>query len=309
MIKVDRSEPSPPSLSRPATLAQAAAAELYYSTWNPGDPAFVEFTLYKDIDVQQALRRMFDWKCAYCERQLEKGAFEVEHYRPKGGVEGCDHPGYWWLALDWSNLLPTCAACNKALLQHVVTADMSVEQVEALQAKRPSDLHGKATQFPVSGTRLAAKSNDHLAEGPLLMDPTRMNPEPELKWRSDSVFSVVEPAATATGTSLPGAETIKCVALNRIDLVENRTQVLERLRTQRIQIMDALEKKAVAGAPPEVIAFAIGTALLRLGDMKLSGKPNQPYAGMVRAFVRSFAAEFKSWAAAHGYDLPDDDEQ
>lgn len=299
MIRVDRTEPCPPSLLTAATLQQAQDAATYYDTWVAGQAAFVEFTRYKENDVQQALRRMFGWKCAYCERQLEKGAFEVEHYRPKGGVDGCDHPGYWWLALEWTNLLPTCAACNKGLLQHIVTADMQLAEVEALQAKRPTDLHGKRTQFPVSLPRLTAQSHDHFAEGPLLIDPTRTNPEPELRWRSDCVFSVVEPADTAGGPSAMGAATIKCVALNRIDLVENRTQVLERLRTQRIQIMDALEK-AVAGADPATIAAAIQTAVLRIGDMKLSGQVNQPYAGMVRAFVRAFRTEFQSWAAARG---------
>jgi hypothetical protein len=295
MIRVNRSEPCPPSLLTAATLQQAQAAEVYYNTWVAGQAAFVEFTRYKENDVQQALRKMFAWKCAYCERQLEKGSFEVEHYRPKGGVEGCDHPGYWWLALEWTNLLPTCAACNKGLLQHVVNADMELAEVEALQSKRPTDLHGKRTQFPVLLPRLTAKSNDHFAEGPLLIDPTNTDPEPELQWRSDCVFSIVEPAATATGPSAMGIATIKCVALNRIDLVENRTQVLERLRTQRIQIMDTLEK-AVVGADDATINAAIQVALLRIGDMKLSCNANQPYAGMARAFVRSFASGFETWA-------------
>ena len=297
MIYVDLSEPCPPSLLAAATLRQAQDAEAYYDTWVTGQASFVEFTRYKENDVQQALRKMFKWKCAYCERQLEKGSFEVEHYRPKGAVDGCDHPGYWWLALEWTNLLPTCAACNKGLLQHIVTSDMQLAEVEALQAKRPTDLHGKRTQFPVSLSRLEAKSHDHFAEGPLLIDPTRTDPAPELRWRSDCVFSVVEPATSALGPSVIGAETIKCVALNRIDLVENRTQVLERLRTQRIQIMDALER-AVVGADSVTINAAIQTALLRIADMKLSGEANQPYAGMARAFVRSFASEFESWAAA-----------
>lgn len=305
MIKVDRdTEPCPASLLAQNALDQAVSAQTYYQTWKVGDAAFKEFTLYKGNDVQHALRRMFGLKCAYCERQLEKGSLEVEHYRPKGGVDGCDHPGYWWLALTWDNLLPACAACNKGLLQHIVTADMTVEDVEALQAKKRSDLHGKQTQFPVSQPRLVAQSDDHFGEGPLLMDPTRTDPEPELRWRFDSVFSVVEASQTAAGPSLQGQETIRCVALNRIDLVENRTQILERLRTQRIQIMATLEKDAVAGAPQIVIDMAIGSAVARIADMTSAGASNQPFAGMVRAFVRDFAAEFRAWAEARGFALP-----
>jgi hypothetical protein len=99
--------------------------------------------------------------------------------------------------------------------------------------------------------------------------------------------------------------TIRCVALNRIDLVENRTQILERLKTQRIQIMATLDKHAAAGAPQAVIDMAIEHAVARIADMKLSGKGNQPYAGMVRAFVRDFAKEFREWADARGYAIPE----
>lgn len=300
MIFVNRTKKCPESLLSEPTLSQAKQASDYYQTWKPGDPAFEEFTHYKGYDVQQALRRDFNWKCAYCESPLEKGSFGVEHYRPKGGVAGCDHPGYWWLAFEWSNLLPTCRPCNQGLLQHIVTADMDVTAVEAFQAVSPAENHGKATQFPVSGVRFTAAFDDHFAEGPLLLDPTRSNPEPELHWRSDSVFSVVEAAETDTGVSDAGGETIKCVALKRLDLVQNRTRLLERLRTQRIQIMDALDQ-ANATANREKQIFAIEIAKIRIADMRLSSDAKQPYAGMVRAFMSKFTAEFTAEMAARGY--------
>jgi hypothetical protein len=67
-------------------------------------------------------------KCAYCESViLNTHPGEVEHFRPKGRVRGRDgkvekvtiggaeteHPGYWWLAYAWSNLLPCCIDCNR----------------------------------------------------------------------------------------------------------------------------------------------------------------------------------------------------
>ena len=64
MMHVDQSEPCPPSLLAAATLKQAEEAEAYYDTWVTDQAAFVEFTRYKDNDVQQALRKMFNWKCA-----------------------------------------------------------------------------------------------------------------------------------------------------------------------------------------------------------------------------------------------------
>ncbi len=78
------------------------------------------------------LQHVFHNKCAYCESNLDHQFGEAEHFRPKGGVNfrakgskqfttatGLDyagnvvnHPGYFWLAYHWRNLLPSCKACN-----------------------------------------------------------------------------------------------------------------------------------------------------------------------------------------------------
>jgi hypothetical protein len=73
---------------------------------------------YKDTvwgSLKEYLFRLFDDKCAYCEGAragVTPGA--VEHYRPKNGVAGTDHPGYYWLAYDYENYLPTCGPCNSS---------------------------------------------------------------------------------------------------------------------------------------------------------------------------------------------------
>jgi hypothetical protein len=72
--------------------------------------------------------------CAYCERHLatcgQPGA--ADHFRPKKRVDHLSippsddsrvktslpnqsiiyHPGYFWIAYDWENILPACNACN-----------------------------------------------------------------------------------------------------------------------------------------------------------------------------------------------------
>ena len=255
------------------------------------------FVGYAGYDVRRALMRMFRWKCAYCEGSVQKGTLEVEHYRPKAAVAGCFHGGYWWLAWTWSNLLPTCPGCNKGLKQHVVAPDMTVEEVEAMQSMPPRALHGKATQFPVSGTRLVAKVDDHLAEGPLIIDPTRTDPRPHLDWRHDGPYAVVGPADAGGTPSPQGLETIRCLALNRVDLVQSRTQVLDRLRTQRIQIMDDLEADAVH---PELSGVAVNLAVRRVLDMRLSCRRDQPYSAMASAFVDAFERELAECAASRG---------
>jgi hypothetical protein len=295
MIFVERGDEEPPSLSSAATMAQVQAAHDYYERWVVGDAGFSAFTRYREYDVQQALRVLFKGKCAYCEKLIEKGIAEVEHYRPKGAVDGCDHPGYWWLALKWSNLLSTCPGCNKAMKHHVVTADMTVAEVEAMQAAEPRGLMGKATQFPVGAPRLHASNDDHFAEQPLLIDPTRTDPAPELTWRNDADYSVVEPADFAGVQSILGFETIRCVALNRLDLVQSRTTFLKRLKVNRTKILEDLEKDVATATDPGLVSLHMKLALRRVDDMKESCAPDQPFSAMARAFISSFAAELDVW--------------
>jgi hypothetical protein len=71
--------------------------------------------VYGHDHVRAALEKLFCDKCAYCESKITPGfAWEVEHFRPKKSVaERPDHPGYYWLAYEWTNLLPSCTLCNQ----------------------------------------------------------------------------------------------------------------------------------------------------------------------------------------------------
>lgn len=300
MIFVERAGPAPASLTSAATLAETDAARAYYASWEPGRPAF-DFKRYALDDVKEALKRIFHQKCAYCEGTTEKGAFNVEHYRPKGAIEGCpDHPGYWWLAHSWTNLLPSCPACNQGFLNHVVTADMTEAEVEAMRARPATERHGKLMQFPVTGPRLGSDADDPDVEDAHLIDPTRTDPGPHLKWRIDATFSVVEPAEVNGAPSGNGRATIDCAALNRVELAQNRTEILNRLRAQRAQIMDDLERDMASAGDPVMQNIYLEMALRRIADMRLSADARMPYSGMVTAFVDNFARDFEQWAREQG---------
>ena len=60
------------------------------------------------------LFELYRYKCAYCEGNFQhsEAALEIDHYRPKSKVTGTDHVGYYWLAYEWSNLLPACKTCK-----------------------------------------------------------------------------------------------------------------------------------------------------------------------------------------------------
>jgi hypothetical protein len=119
------------------------------------------------------LRVVFKGKCAYCDSKYVGTSFgDAEHFRPKGRVtekkdgkdeivmeNGEPHPGYYWLAYDWHNLLPACERCNSA--------------------------EGKMNQFPINKRYVFSREEgpdsetlDKLEE-PLLLHPYREDFDPD----------------------------------------------------------------------------------------------------------------------------------
>lgn len=97
--------------------------------------------------LKRHLFEIFNRKCAYCEavaRHVSSG--DVEHFRPKRRVDDePDHPGYYWLAYEASNLLPSCERCNRA--------------------------GAKMNRFPVQAGTRASDPSGIPDERPLLLNP------------------------------------------------------------------------------------------------------------------------------------------
>jgi hypothetical protein len=119
-----------------AEVATRRTIDLWEDQGKPGfDPAV--WTSLKSW----LLEHVFHGKCAYCETHLSgaRQPGDAEHFRPKKGVNyrpveagrsafvpamaedeaatpvrTIQHPGYFWLAYNWRNLLPACNFCNRA---------------------------------------------------------------------------------------------------------------------------------------------------------------------------------------------------
>ena len=73
------------------------------------------YNFYRNKNVVKRLKKIFHYKCAYCE-VLTNGGFHVDHYRPISSVKNLSkehHKGYYWLSCEWSNLIFSCNACNQ----------------------------------------------------------------------------------------------------------------------------------------------------------------------------------------------------
>jgi uncharacterized protein (TIGR02646 family) len=140
-----------------------------------GDDVELQDQFYKA--AMPFLLMLFHGKCAYCETVISSNQpGDVEHYRPKGRIRDqagkvlkviinnteIEHPGYWWLAYDWRNLLPSCIDCNRRR-RH------GEDNVAA----------GKAEYFEVRGKRAVLPTDDLSQEHALLLDPSSENFDPK----------------------------------------------------------------------------------------------------------------------------------
>lgn len=263
MIAVDRAGVAAPvdlDLARDSRGARelAAARAFVNDPEKTGSPGF---SAYSSGAVKTALDMLFHGKCAYCESHYARTQpVDVEHYRPKGGVEGVEgHRGYWWLAMAWDNLLPSCIDCNRRRRQ--VTPD--AESPSMLRFLENGDYNraqaintGKQTAFPLArdSFRASGEADDPELELRLLLDPTRDDPGLHLGYwiASDHPVALIHPrpvdpshspvlprpgedhaslaeTAAQQGVSAMGAVSIQVYGLNRLPLVQARTRALRDL--------------------------------------------------------------------------------
>jgi len=122
---------------------------------------------YSDLwsEVKIHLRRRSFDKCWYCETSTKGFPGDIDHYRPKKGVEEApDHEGYWWLAFEWRNWRFVCRFCNSENKDH-----------------ETGEVGGKANQFPLldndESRRIKSREEyeeyeDLWRERSALLDPT-----------------------------------------------------------------------------------------------------------------------------------------
>ncbi|WP_417683970.1 hypothetical protein [Roseibium sp.] len=306
MIQTDRSKVQAPSvLNEPFRSDGKTELERVTAHRNgPDRDKSFDFSRYKSAAVKEALEQLFHGKCAYCESFYSSTQpVDVEHYRPKGKVEDDDaHPGYWWLAMEWSNLLPSCIDCNRRRNQRTPMADRQ----DLVELARTGDLNrarklatGKACAFPLAddGVRCTAppgEETDLIAEKALLLDPTRDNPDDHLvfvisrehqislvgaKAQSEGAGALLPPAtddvggvntaANAAGVSSRGAVSIQVYGLNRLGLVQARTRVLrdlEMLLEMSIGLTELSLK--IAARNDDLSAEKAGASVTRARELK-----------------------------------------
>jgi hypothetical protein len=255
MIHVDRK-----GVPRPAVLAlkngSPAYQELEKATEFFSEPRGQQrflFKVYKHPEVGKALAELFHGKCAYCESNFAAVApIDIEMFRPKGGVlESPKHPGYWWLAMVWENMLPSCPDCNR------------VRDHDGIKS-------GKANRFPLEDeSKRALKPGGEKKEKPLLLDPCVDFPEDHL---------VFDPNGTVVSDTPRGQVTISVLGLNRPALVKARAGaarfVIPIVKTAEL-VMNRIRGRAERKRIEEEVA-----------KLKALCEPSEEFAALKRQLVK-----------------------
>jgi hypothetical protein len=179
MIRIQFQEPDSPEWK--AWLKEATdARDVLVGRWKdwlakvkaaPDPSALLADGFQFEVDRKIYTRRKDDLiagylgKCVYCEGKFGLVAYgDLDHYRPKQQIKQgagkvvqitirgheIPHPGYFWLAYDYRNLLPTCDRCNRT---------------------------AKGSLFPVIGEHAFIPGRE-VDEKPVIFHPSDEDPEP-----------------------------------------------------------------------------------------------------------------------------------
>lgn len=308
MRRVERTIDAPEDLIEKGAI-ELEAAILHYGAVQPPDKSF-PFKRYKLASVKAALEKMFHGKCAYCETfYASTQPLDVEHYRPKGAVANADgHRGYWWIAMEWQNLLPSCIDCNRKRNQITPRGDTSLVQLLDMTAGfsvASTVLSGKKDSFPLAagGVRAENEADSLLSERALLLNPCEDRPENHLVYffDRDNLVSFVlareladDPNFTGDNAlSLKGATSIHVYGLNRLRLVQARTRLLRHLEFLADLVIDLKLMADELKGNADLNVKNAGGRIDGYGDRVLAeliamGADDKPYCGMVTAWLETF---------------------
>ena len=272
MIPVDRSHVAKPKvLDSWAATQERHEAEVFFTDPKRHRQARFAFRVYRDPEVTHALEDLFHGKCAYCESKIDSvAALDVEMYRPKASVaERPEHPGYWWLASDWDNLLTSCVDCNRV-------------------RSHAGERSGKGSRFPLADeAKRAFAPGLEADEEPLLLNPCRDQPSEHLVF--DEHGSVVSDTPR-------GQATISVLGLNRRSLVDARKRSVVKARS----IVRALDDLLTALSPAERREIWRDDLFSTLNaELRAEVSDDAEYAGIKRQLLRTHLDRLRK------YDLPD----
>lgn len=229
------------------------------------------FEAYSKGNVKEKLKEMCNGKCAYCESKIAPVTYgDIEHFRPKKAynsnkTDPLEYPGYYWLAMDWNNLLLACDRCNRTY---------------------------KKNLFPLkSGSDRQLRHDSNIQEDVLLIDPTVIDPRDYIKFMPDGT---IQYKGEKDGI---GDVSIKTYGLVNPDLTEARQEKAIELVYKITQIenycADIAEMTSQANFSKEKLKIKLIDLKNVYESLKRANAAKAPYLGMTRELTTEFFEQYQ----------------
>jgi 5-methylcytosine-specific restriction endonuclease McrA len=224
------------------------------------------------VECRDALSKLSYDKCWYIECKNPGTDDDVDHFRPKSGVvEEGSHPGYYWLAFDWTNFRLSCHRANRP------RKDSST-----------GETGGKAAHFPLVDPKGRAwnEDDDLSREVPALLDPTVLTDITMLTFKPDGDADL---APSHKGDS---------VAEFRFELSRQYLHLnWPTFREERVTLYNKIERTIDRGAKlapygPSGIHNMTEAFHNILKDLRRLMDPKSEYSMAARAYIESFGHEW-----------------
>jgi len=237
--------------ARRAEARAVAAFEEWAGTAAPGARFEFEFADAIWADAKKwMLDHVFHGKCAYCETQAIRDPQHADHYRPKAEVRleggaatavlpsGTEivHPGYFWLAYTWSNLLPSCFFCNSGSgkgARFPATSHVLIRELDEAALARLQEKPLESVRWP--GWYYLQPKDLVEIESPLLLNPYVDRPREHLVFGAKGIVG-------ARGGSPKGRETIEVLRLRDEPLRSARQAAQEAASTRYLLALMAIDR-------------------------------------------------------------------
>lgn len=207
-------------------------------------------------------------KCWYVECKNLGTDDDIDHFRPKAAIkEAPTHPGYYWLAFEWTNLRLSCHRANRPRTN-----------------AETGETGGKSEHFPLleGGIRALLPTDNLELETPALLDPTKMSDVAMLSFKPNGE---VDLSPQFKGHALPEAK----FEASRLYLHLN----WPKFRDARVMLYNRIERAVDRGereAPQDYGGVhAAGAAFLdACRDLGSLMAPQEEYSAAAKVYVESF---------------------
>lgn len=237
---------------------------------------------YKEQDVKDALDKIFNGKCAYCESPYTHiMPVDIEHFRPKSI--------YPWLQFDWDNLLPSCIDCNRKRYQQIQIGTTTL-------AGKKDDFPLLNAVAPLNGAISTTFDLDEEEKVRQLLHPCIDNPEDHLEYDNKGYIF-----PKSNDKLERGKKSIQTYGLYRIELVKKRHEHLIRLFSciERVQnLIFSIDKLIDIYIDNEDLQLILDKVIRKLEknleqdfkELKRYIQSKSMYTGMSKQYINAFLA-------------------